>query len=135
VDETRTLTQLEGDDWGTPPPTATHLVSTAHRLRRVPLVDLEAGDLRLLIGQKISVTTLVPRALRLLRADPMVDSTFYPGDLLTTVLKLPSTYWAAHPAERAELERILDAVDLDAIDELDAGNVRTEIAAFRDSHR
>lgn len=129
IDQTRSITQLENDDWGDAPPGATHLVSTVHRLRHTPLAALDAGDLRMLIGQNVAIDVLVPLALPLLRADPLLTGSFYSGDLLAAVLELPGSYWAAHPAERAEVEQILDAVDPDDTE------IRAEITLFRNTIR
>lgn len=125
-DETRSLTALEKDDWGAAPPDATHLMSTVHRLRHVPVGELSPGDLRVLIGQNVGVDVLVPRALAVLRAEPLVTGTYYPGDLLVAVLELPVSYWTAHPAEHAEVERVLDGLVVED------SQLRADIKLFRD---
>lgn len=82
----QSIEELEGDDWGD----ATfdsHLVRECHRLRRVPLADLSAENLRILIGQQIGLRYLVPMALDLLRRDPFAAGDFYPGDLLGARIK------------------------------------------------
>lgn len=134
IDGSRSLTQLENDDWGDPPSGATNLVSWVHRLRRTPLEALDAGDLRVLIGQDIGAGILVPRALSLLRADPWLEGTYFPGDLLAAVLKLPTSFWAGHPAELAVLRQILDAAELGEGEQVDDG-VLAEIASFRERVR
>lgn len=121
----RTLAQLENDDWGDPPLDATFLVFTAHRLRRVPVDELTTGDLRMLLGQEIGVEVLMPRALRALGAEPLLEGTFYPGDLLAAVLRQPRSYWRAHPAEWAEVARIVAELDPDRTE------IAAEIAAFQ----
>lgn len=65
----RTLTDLEGKDWG-PPTYDSHLVTECHRLRHVPLKDLGVEDLGTLIGQEIGLPYLIPVAIDLLREDP-----------------------------------------------------------------
>ncbi len=91
-----TLEQIEQDSWGDAPEDASRLVRTAHELRRKPLGALTVEDLRLLISQQIGLDVLVPRAVALLRQDPLLEGDFYPGDLLVAVLKLPSSYWQQH---------------------------------------
>ena len=66
----RTLEDLEGA-WDAPPAEATHLITTARKLRRRPLSALGDEDLRLLIGQHIGLSHLVPLALDRLRSDPL----------------------------------------------------------------
>jgi hypothetical protein len=56
-----TLTQLERDDWG-PPPYDSFLVTECHRLRHVPMRDFTVENLRILIGQHISLAYTVGMA-------------------------------------------------------------------------
>lgn len=116
------LTELEEHDWG-PPTYSSSLVQSVHRLRDVPLKDLTAGDLRLLIGQKISLPYLVPCAIDALQADPFVEGTFFPGDLLKAVLEISTDFWSNYAdlfqrtlqiarmlADRNEFDEILNDV-------------------------
>jgi hypothetical protein len=92
-----TLTQLERDDWG-PPPYDSFLVTECHRLRHVPLRDFTVENLRILIGQHISLAYTVPLALEHLSKDPMVSGDMYPGDLLNAVQGIEDDFWAQHPS-------------------------------------
>lgn len=100
-----TLTQLEKDDWG-PPPYDSFLVTECHRLRHVPLRDLKVENLRMLIGQGISLAHTVPLALEHLSMDPMVSGDMYPGDLLKAVQRVPEDFWKEHPSLLAEWRKI-----------------------------
>ncbi|QIY76495.1 contact-dependent growth inhibition system immunity protein [Streptomyces sp. RLB1-33] len=73
----RCLEELERDCWPVPPADATRLVATAHALRRRPIGELTAEDMRLLIGQDIALPYLLPLALKVLRDNPMAE-----GDML-----------------------------------------------------
>ncbi len=95
-DHRKSLQELEGDDWGEPGFEST-LVRTCHRLRRVPLVNFAVGDLRIMIGQKIGLPFLVPLALEILAEDPLVEGTYYPGDLLSVVIEVPAAFWSDRP--------------------------------------
>ncbi|MEU0536887.1 contact-dependent growth inhibition system immunity protein [Amycolatopsis tolypomycina] len=110
INPSRSLEQLEGDSWGAPPADATRLISTAYALRRKPVGDLSAEDLRLLLGQHIGVETLVPLALTMLEDDPLAEGDFYPGDLLVAVLKAPATHWPAHPGDLDRVRRVVEAL-------------------------
>jgi hypothetical protein len=96
----KTLTQLEGDDWGEPPDDS-FLVTECHRLRHVPVGNLSVENLRLLIGQSISLPFTVPLALEHLLRDPLASGDMYPGDLLKAVQGIPEDFWASHPAALA----------------------------------
>lgn len=105
------LEQLEGRRWGDPGPDATRLMRDVHAARTVPVAQLTAEQLRILLRQDVGVDHIVPAALRLLADDPLVEADYYPGDLLAAVLDLDPARWAAHPDEAAEVEALLNAVD------------------------
>ncbi|KZB81772.1 hypothetical protein AVL48_07300 [Amycolatopsis regifaucium] len=101
-----TLDDLE-PPWGDPPPDATGLMTTVYRLRRKPIRDFEVEDLRVLLGQQVSVEVLVPLALPLLEADPMAEGRYYPGDLLAAILMVREPYWRKHPDHLARLREVI----------------------------
>lgn len=126
ADQRRSLEDVEGEHWGAPPVDATRLIATAHRLRQKPIADLTIEDLRLLIGQEIGVTVLVPVALEFLRRDPLAAGSMYEGDLLRAVLQVDRSFWESHP----ESEKILRTI-IDSIVE-PPGRVNEQIERFRD---
>jgi hypothetical protein len=95
-DRTKTLQQLERQDWGEPT-FDSHLVTTCHRLRRKPLDEFTVEDLRIMIGQKISLFFLVPIALERLEVDPLAEGNYYAGDLLAAILAVNNEFWTARP--------------------------------------
>jgi hypothetical protein len=104
-DPNKSLQQLDGQDWGEPKYDS-HLVTECHRLHRVPLRDFSVEDLRIMIGQHFGMQYLVPLALEQLRADPLVEGAFHPGDLLAVVLRAGSAFWQQHPELRGEVAAI-----------------------------
>jgi CDI immunity proteins len=92
IDQSRTLTELEGDDWG-PPPFDSYLVRTIHALRYEPLRDFTVEDLRITNGQSFSLLSLIPLALARLRENVLAEGAFYPGDLLGVVLRSDPDLW------------------------------------------
>ncbi|MER6400865.1 contact-dependent growth inhibition system immunity protein [Kitasatospora sp. NPDC001603] len=86
---------------------ATRLVATAHALRRKPVGELTVEDLRLLIRQDVRLLHLPPRALDVLRDDPMVAGDLYEGDLLHAVLTRSPDVWSRQPALGHRLRQIL----------------------------
>jgi hypothetical protein len=90
--------------WGAEPTYPSHLVAECHRLRQVPLQDLGPEVLRIQIGQQIGLEYLVPLALEQLSVQPWVSGDLYEGDLLESVLALPSVFWKGRP----ELEQWMD---------------------------
>ena len=87
-----TLEQIEKEFWGEPT-YGSHLVTTCHKLRKKPLKDFTVEDLRIMIGQNISLDTLIPLALVRLKQNIMAEGDFYQGDLLKSVLGADKEYW------------------------------------------
>jgi hypothetical protein len=109
--ESLSLEQIEDNAWGDPPADATRLVRTVHQLRRKPIGTMQVEDLRLLLLQQEGVTVLVPLALTQLEQNPLAEGDFYPGDLLTTILRIPQSYWQQHPEQFARMQRIIEEVE------------------------
>ena len=100
-----TLEQLDGDEWPEPD-VRTSLIDTCHRLRKIDIGELEAGDLRILLGQRIGTRHLIEHAIGFLQNDPLVDATFYPGDLLIAALKADDNGYRGFPLIRNQLVAI-----------------------------
>jgi CDI immunity proteins len=109
-DRTKTLQQLEMHDWGEPA-FDSPLVKTCHRLRRKPLHEFTAEDLRIMIGQGIGLPYLIPLALERLEVDPLVGGDYYAGDLLKNVLVVQQPFWIAHPHLAQRIRRIVSRVE------------------------
>ncbi|WP_018759628.1 contact-dependent growth inhibition system immunity protein [Paenibacillus terrigena] len=91
-DITKSLQELDGDDWGEPTYN-TNLVKNVHRLRTVPLIDFTNEDLRLMIGQKFCLAYLVPIAIERLAENEFVSGERYTGDLLCAMLDIGYEFW------------------------------------------
>ena len=105
LDELEGVSSVAGDSY---------LLSEMRRLRRVPLREFRLEDLRLLIGQSIGLSYLVPMALSHLQEHPLASGHFYPGDLLKQLMAVDEAFWAGHADLRAilvvALERALPRV-------------------------
>ena len=117
-----TLTELEEDDWG-PPTFDSSLVQSVHRLRHVPLKDLSAEDLRLMIGEQVGLRYLIPLALDILAVDPFTEGNYYSGDLLHAVIGLPREFWSTH----TELASRAGTIARGALAEIDAVDAAAEL--------
>ena len=122
-----TLEQIDGERWGEAPADASRLVRTVHELRRRPVGELGVEGLRVLIAQQVGLAVLVPVALEILAADPLAEGDFYPGDLLSAVLRAPRAHWAAHPEQASRLRAVIDGIDAGAAGE----EIHAEIDNFR----
>jgi hypothetical protein len=81
-----TLEELDGEDWGEPN-FPSYLVTTCHRLRKKDIDAFTVEDFRTLVGQTIGMRFLVPRVIALLEADPFAEGDFFPGDLLSALVR------------------------------------------------
>ena len=105
-----TLDQLDPPAWGEPD-FDSGLVQACHRLRRKPIEEFTVEDLRIMIGQQICLRWLMPLALDVLEKDPLAEGDFFPGDLLSAVLRPTAEYWAGEPQLRSRLSAVLDNLD------------------------
>lgn len=105
----KTLTMLEGRDWG-PPTHSSSLVRRCHELRHVPIGSLDAEGLRMLIGQNIGLSWLMPLAVAMLEDEPFVSGDFYEGDLLAAVLRADPSWYAQTPDIAARVRAIAEDV-------------------------
>jgi hypothetical protein len=100
------LQELDGEDWGDPTFDSSVVVNV-HRLRRVPLRDFRVEDLRLMVGQNIGLEQLVPIALEHLEQNPFAEGDHYPGDLLSSVIKVPNSFWDQAPSLKVRIQKII----------------------------
>ncbi len=104
-DRRKTLTELEGEDWG-PPNFGSHLVTTIHQLRYKPLAEFTVADLQICIGQNVALEWLLPIAIERLQDDPLVEGDYYQGDLLKSVMEIEPAFWSRHPDIRQRIWHI-----------------------------
>lgn len=118
-DRNKSLQELENDDWGEPTYDSS-LVLMVHRLRRKPLAEFTVGNLRILIGQKISLSILIPLAVERLEEEPLAEGNYYPGDLLHAVFGAGEEFWACHPDSLQRIRKIVIRVEelLPSLDEI-----------------
>lgn len=130
----RTLDELDPPAWPPAPEDASALVRRGHALRTVPIVELDAEDLRLLVGQQVALPVTVPLALGVLGTNPLAEGDFYPGDLLMAVLSVPPGYWTGHPVHARALHDVvahLDPADPDYPVLGDEDELALAVARFR----
>jgi hypothetical protein len=106
-DRSKTLTELENHDWGEPHYDS-HVVTSSHAYRKVPVAALETEQLRMLVGQSIGLPFLVHVLLEVLGSDPWAEGDSFRGDLMSAALRSQNhLFWLTNPAL---LDRLLDIV-------------------------
>ncbi len=104
-----TLESLEKEKWGEPEYDS-HLVIECHRLRKIPISQFTIENLRIMIGQGLSLEILVPLALQILVENPFSSGDGYCGDLLNAVLNTEWSYWETHQEQFDTLQEIMGLV-------------------------
>jgi hypothetical protein len=125
----KSLQEIERHDWGEPT-YQSYLVTTCHQLRRKPLAQFTVEDLRIMIGQQISLPILIPLAVERLEADPLAEGHYYPGDLLFAVLSIDRGFWSTHPDSAKRVNQVVQQVRhlQPTLDEITAPSVARVLA-------
>ena len=113
MDKSKSLQELEGVDEGDPKSAPTNMIRRCMELHRTPLEQWSAEDCRLMLGQKFSPKFLVPMALEFLDENPPEEGTMYPGALLNSVLRLPSSFWMENQEWFGQVQEI--ALELESL--------------------
>jgi hypothetical protein len=106
MDQSKSLQEIDGDDWGDPETAETPMIGRVLALRRKPLRDLDDGEVRLAVGQKVGFPIVLEVAIRRLRADPLIEGDYYPGDVLAALVRLDEVDWGGRDDLRSELEAL-----------------------------
>ena len=106
TDLNKTLEQLEKNVW-LDPGHDSYLVMTVYQLRKKPLKDFTIEDLRITIGQNMSLEYLMPIALKELKKNILAEGHFNPGDLLSNVLTVDINYWKKNENEWRMLRELV----------------------------
>ena len=93
------------------PESDTYVLRTAARALRLPLGDLSAEEIRLLIGQKTGLKYVLPLAVAILKKNPMIQTCYYPGDLLAVCKQLAPSDWNMNPAEQRAFQEIVKSAE------------------------
>jgi len=98
----KSLQNLEKDDWGisTYP---SHLVTHCHELRKAPLNEFTIEDLRIMIGQSIGLTYLIPLALEKLQENILAEGNCYPK----SVINIDSHFWVTNKELHTQLKQLI----------------------------
>jgi hypothetical protein len=102
----KNLETLENDHWGNPGYDS-HLVKRCHELRKISLENFTTEDLRIMIGQQISLDYLIPLALDILTKDLFAEGDFFEGDLLKNVLAINTAFWDNNKSYWTTLDRLM----------------------------
>lgn len=104
----RTLQELEDKDDGLANNTYSNLVNKCLTLRRIPLIQFNIEDLRLMINQQQGLVYLVPLAIEILKDNVLAEGDLYEGDLLESVLNIDQGFWKQNNKLMSEIQKLID---------------------------
>ena len=103
----KTLENLEKDNWGPPSLDDGLLVQRTMELRRIPLDQYFIEDLRIMIGQEFGLSYLLPIALEALEKNLFAEGEYFPGDLLNMVLQIKHSFWVENKVYWRQLDELI----------------------------
>ena len=92
------LNQAIKKRWEGPIPSddASYVEKTLYSLSRKNNDDFSVEDLRFIILQEIGLDIYIPKAICVLSQNILAEGDFYEGDLLSSVLQVPTSFWQDH---------------------------------------
>lgn len=102
----KSIEELENDYWEDSD-FGSYVVQISQRARKKPLSQLSKEEIRLLIGQKIGLRYLIPIALSILREDPLVEVSYFEGDLLLQLLHLSEEDWKHNEGDLESFQSLI----------------------------
>ncbi|WP_116062012.1 contact-dependent growth inhibition system immunity protein [Cohnella phaseoli] len=114
-DLSKSLEEIDGENWGDPDSGETGLIRKCLALRKKPLKDFTNDDLTRMILQQIALEYLVPIAINRLYNNPLNSGDYYRGDLLCSLLQINKEFWLECPDLQHGLDVVLDDLN-DAVE-------------------
>lgn len=103
----KSLEELEQQNLGDPATAPTNLVKRCIELSKVPINTFTLSDLRLMIGQQIGLSFLIPIAIEKLQVNIFVEADYYEGDLLSNVLSVDIKFWKDNQRYWTQLNHLI----------------------------
>jgi CDI immunity proteins len=126
----KNIETLEKSYWGVPTD-ETHLITRCCELRKKKLQDFTIEDLRIMIGQEISLAYLLPIAIEKLKENPLAAGNYFEGDLLENVLSIKKYFWSKNKAYWLEMNEIVQLLSLEEIEHI-SKDMRFKVTQFQE---
>lgn len=102
----KSIEELENDYWSETE-FSSYVSETCHNARKKPIAKLSYEEIRLMTGQKIGLKYLLPIAVSILEKNPLIEITFFNGDLLTELLRLDIIDWKDNKTDLDNFKTII----------------------------
>lgn len=106
VDFAKSLDELQGLPGGDADGAPTGLVRTIILSRQKPLGALTPEEIGRLVVQMDGLPFILDAAFPLVEADPLTDGGYYPGDILSNLIRADEDIWRERPEYPARLKEL-----------------------------
>ncbi len=106
TDLSRSLEDLTGRNAGDPEGAPTPLVEWIIRSWKKPLKNLSDEEIGRLVSQQDGYPYVLDLVWPKLEADPLFEGGYYPGDVLSNLIKADPRIWADRPEYKARLQTL-----------------------------
>jgi hypothetical protein len=106
TDFSLTLEELTGLDAGDPESAPTYMVEAIIRSWKKPLDQLSDEEIGRLVVQHDGYPYVLDLIWPKLETDPLFEGGYYPGDVLSNLLRADPTIWKDRPQYRARLDAL-----------------------------
>ena len=108
TDLTRSLEQLFGGDAGDPDQAPTFMVEAIIRSWKKPLATLTDEEIGRLVVQRDGYPYVLDLVWPKLEADPLFEGGYYPGDVLSNLIRAKPRIWDDRPQYQARLQHLYE---------------------------
>ena len=108
TDFDKSLEELTGLIEGDPADAASPLVEWIRRSWKKPLSSLTDEEIGRLVVQQYGIPYILDLVWEKLQHDPLFDGGYYPGDVLSNLIRWEKENWKDRPEYEAELNNLYD---------------------------
>jgi hypothetical protein len=108
TDFCKSLEELTGLIEGDPNDAPTPLAAWIRRSWKKPLSNLSNEEIGQLIIQECGVPYVLDLVWPKLRVNPLLDGGYYPGDILSNLIRWEDRAWTERPAYKEELKSLFE---------------------------
>lgn len=120
IDFDKSLEELTGLIEGDPSDAPTPLIGWIRRSWKKPLSSLTDEEIGRLISQRCGIPYVLDVVWIKLRRDPLFEGSYFPGDVLSNLMRWEKENWKDRPEYEAELKSLYERAILRPIEEKDA---------------
>jgi hypothetical protein len=134
TDFSLSLEELTGLKEGEPEDAPTPMVAAIMRSWKKPMNELSDGEIGQLVVQHYGYPYLLDLVWPKLESDPLFDGGYYPGDVLSNLIRADTNIWADRPEYKTRLDALYRIALSRPDDENDAFRETLQLPGSETSH-